>query len=67
MFKVVYQFADLEDDGYIYQIGDDYPRKGVEPLKERILELSSKNNKIGKPLIEEIKDRPKKKSAKADK
>lgn len=55
MFKVVYQFADLEDNSHVYDVGDDYPREGYEPSEERIAELSGSKNKIRKPLIEKVK------------
>lgn len=55
MYKVIYKFADLEDDSYVYEVGDTYPRKGLDPTDERIGELSGSENKIGKPLIEKVK------------
>ena len=68
MYKVIYKFADLEDDSYVYEVGDTYPRKGLNPTDERIGELSGFENKIGKPLIEKIEDKKKKSvSKKADK
>lgn len=63
MFKVVHDFYDLQDSDYIYHIGDKYPRDGHEVDSARIKELSGKSNKIGKVLIEEIKE-PVKKQAK---
>lgn len=59
MYKVVHEFKDLEDNNFIYGQGDTYPRaeKSIEEIsKERIKALSTKKNKIGKVLIEEIKD-----------
>ncbi len=51
-YVVIYEkFKDLEDNDYIYQKGDVYPREGLEPSKERIKELSTKKNKIGEILI----------------
>lgn len=55
MYKVIYKFADLQDSGHIYEIGDEYPREGHEPDESRIKELSGSGNKIGKPLIEKVK------------
>lgn len=54
MNKVIYKFKDLEDNGYIYEVGDTYPREGYEPTLKRIRELSGKKNKIGQPLIEAV-------------
>lgn len=48
-------FRDLQDNDHIYRVGDKYPRKG-RVAKARIDELSSTDNKIGKPLIEEINE-----------
>ncbi len=51
-YIVIYErFKDLEDNEYIYEKGDTYPREGLEPSKERIKELSTKKNKIGEILI----------------
>lgn len=60
MYKVIYAFADLMDNDYVYAVGDTYPRKGLKVSKERIHELASRENKIGRPLIEEV-EKPKKK------
>ncbi len=51
MYKVIERFADLLDSSYIYEVGDTYPRKGVQPTPERVEELCGNKNKIGKPLI----------------
>ena len=59
MYKVIERFMDLQDDNYIYKVGDAYPREGAGPTLERIRELASNSNKIGKPLIEEAAEKPK--------
>lgn len=56
MYRAVEQFADLRDDKYIYEIGMIYPRKGHNPSDERIKELASSENKVGKPVIEFFAD-----------
>lgn len=59
MFKVVHGFKDLKDNDYIYKKGDIYPREEIkleDVPKKRIKELSGTSNKIGKVLIEEIKE-----------
>lgn len=56
MYKVIKTFVDLQDGNYKYDIGDTYPRDGMSALPSRTKELASKNNKLGEPLIEEIKD-----------
>lgn len=50
-YVVVHRFKDLQDNNKIYRPGDKYNHVGK--LKERIAELTSKNNKIGKVLIKE--------------
>lgn len=70
MYRVIKAFVDLQDNNYSYNVGDEYPRKGMSVLPSRIKELASKKNRQGVPLIEEIPDEaetPKRrKSAKAD-
>ncbi|MBQ5825222.1 MAG: hypothetical protein IIW48_10515 [Clostridia bacterium] len=56
MYRAVEQFADLQDDKYIYEIGMIYPRKGHNPSDERIKELASSENKVGRPVIEFFAD-----------
>ena len=60
MWKVVKYFTDLQDGHYAYNVGDTYPRKGLNPSEERIVELSGSNNKQGVPLIKEVKQQRKK-------
>ena len=59
MYKVIKYFTDLQDNNYAYYVGDTFPRNGVEVGAERIAELSSDKNLRGVPLIEEIKENPK--------
>lgn len=56
MYKVTKHFTDLHDENYPYNVGDSYPRVGIEVTEERIKELAGCNNKQGTPLIEEVKD-----------
>ena len=56
-YRVINSFKDLEDNNHIYiKDKDIYPREGLEPTKKRIKELTTEKNKIGKVLIEEIKN-----------
>ena len=62
----------MQDNNFAYQVGDEYPRKGLSVLPSRIRELATDKNRQGVPLIEEIPekvDEPKKKKpvGKADK
>lgn len=73
MYKVIKYFEDLQDNEYPYNVGDIYPRSGLDANENRIEELSSTSNRQGQPLIEfvEMKDveevpkAPKKRSKKA--
>lgn len=58
MYKVIVRFMDLQDNNHIYEVDDTYPREESDPSFDRIRELASDSNKIGKPLIEEIKEEP---------
>ena len=44
----------MQDNNFAYQVGDEYPRKGMSVLQSRINELASSKNRQGVPLIEEI-------------
>ena len=69
-YKVIKFFTDMQDNNFAYNVGDEYPRKGMSVLPSRIKELAGSKNRQGCPLIEEIpevEETPKKKkSAKAD-
>lgn len=66
-YKVISRFADMLDDGYIYDVGDIYPREGLEVSDARYNELSSTRNKAGKTLITKIAEpKPKKQKTKKD-
>ena len=70
MYKVIKHFTDLQDNNFAYNVGDEYPRKGMSVLPSRIRELASDENRQGCPLIEEIPDveeKPKKKSKSVEK
>ena len=63
MYKVIHYFNDLQDDGYAYNVGDEFPHKGMTVTKERIAELTGRENKQGVPLIAEVKQKRAKKAA----
>ena len=73
MYKVIKHFTDMQDNNFAYNVGDEFPRKGMSVLPSRIKELASDKNRQGCPLIEEIpdvEDKPEKKiksTKKADK
>lgn len=57
MYRVIKAFVDLQDNNYKYDVGDTYPRKGLNVLQSRINELASDNNLQKTPLIEEIPEK----------
>lgn len=64
MYKVIKFFVDLQDNNQPYNVGDTFPRKGLEVSEERLAELASDKNKQGVPLIELIAETAPKKAAK---
>ena len=55
----------MQDNNFAYNVGDEYPRKGMSVLPSRIRELATDKNRQGVPLIEEIpdvEDKPEKKT-----
>lgn len=57
MYRVIEFFADLQDGGYAYHVGDKYPRDGVVVSEPRLRELAGSDNKRGMPLIKEIPEK----------
>lgn len=60
----------MQDNNFTYNVGDEYPRKGMSVLQSRIKELAGKKNRQGCPLIEEIPEKveePKKKTKSVEK
>lgn len=53
MYKVLHPFTDRED-GIVYKRGDTYPKGKRRVSKDRLEELMSAENALGKPLIEKI-------------
>ena len=64
MYKVIHEFADMQDGNHVYAVGDAYPKEGSKPSDKRVAELASNNNKIGQPLIELVDEKPKTKKRK---
>lgn len=56
MYRVLRDFADLQDNKHFYRTGDIFPRAGLDVSDERVAELASTRNKAGKVLIEAIDD-----------
>ena len=53
-YTTIVYFEDLTDKGYPYKVGDAYPRKGLNPSRKRIEELSTDKNIRGIPLISKV-------------
>ena len=64
MWRVISDFADLRDGGYVYRAGDNYPRSG-EADPDRVRELAGQSNKLGKPLLA-LEEAPRKGRKKAE-
>ena len=55
-YKVIHPFFDLQDkERHTYAVGDSFPHKG-EVSEERVAELTGNKNKLGKPVIELVKE-----------
>lgn len=57
MYEVIHFFTDLQDNEYPYNVGDLFPRDGLEVSEERLMELSGSNNLQRKPLIKKIEEK----------
>ena len=66
-YKVIHYFEDLQDFNHAYKVGDAFPRLGISVTEGRLKELSSKNNRRGKPLIEKVAEAEAKEVAKVEK
>lgn len=55
-YEVIRDFSDLQDDGYIYRVGDVFPHGDDVVDNARLLELSTTANKRGMILIKAVKE-----------
>ena len=55
-YKVINYFSDLQDNNFAYEVGDEFPRKGLKVSEERISELSGSENLQKKPLIAAVEE-----------
>ncbi|EHT3698282.1 hypothetical protein JL769_12280 [Staphylococcus pseudintermedius] len=56
-YEVLKTFKDLQDNDKLYEKGKTYPRPANKKVdEERILELSSSDNRQRIPLIKKIED-----------
>lgn len=58
MYEVIHYFTDLQDFNHPYNVGDIFPRDGMNVSEERLKELSGSKNKQHKPLIKLVEDKP---------
>lgn len=56
MYRVIVDFADLQDGKHYYHGGATYPRDGYVPGKDRIAQLLGSDNLMHRPLIVEVKE-----------
>ncbi|WP_145349683.1 hypothetical protein [Staphylococcus epidermidis] len=56
-YEVLHIFKDGQDKGKLYKPGDRFPKPANKKIDyERILELSTSDNRQGKVLIKEIEE-----------
>lgn len=56
-YEVLHKFIDLEDKKKVYNVGDTYPKPANKKVSnERLLDLSTSDNKRGKALIKEVEE-----------
>lgn len=55
-YRVIVNFKDLQDKGYFYKVGDEYPREGKRVSKKRLAELATDANRRKTPMIEELEE-----------
>ena len=60
MYKVIEYFEDLQDNSFAYNVGDEYPRKGLEVTKGIIEELATTQNRRKISLIKKVEEKQKK-------
>ena len=65
-YRSVINWHDLQDDNHVYLIGDEYPRKGLTPTRERIEQLCGRANLAKRPYIVKV-DEPKEPARKKEK
>lgn len=56
-YEVVEDFRDLQDNNKLYKKGDHYPLPANKKVtKKRLQELSTAENKAGRPFIKEVEE-----------
>lgn len=57
MYTVLHTFYDLKDCEHLYNAGESYPRDGYTPTDERVEELLTERNRMGKPMIQAVSEK----------
>ena len=57
-YRVIDTFADLKDNGYVYNKGDVYPRAGKILDEKRAAHLASDKTNRRKPVLEWVEEKP---------
>jgi hypothetical protein len=55
-YRVIKMFIDLKDNNRQYNVGDSFPRVGLNVSEKRLEELTTSNNRRGEALIEAVED-----------
>ncbi|MBG3873539.1 Rho termination factor N-terminal domain-containing protein [Staphylococcus sp. mip270_02] len=55
-YEVIKYFTDLQDNDYEYNVGDIFPRDGLQVTDERLRELSTDENRQRVSLIKPISE-----------
>ena len=66
-YRALIFFKDGKDNNRPYRAGDEYPRPGLAVSRERLEELATANNRMGRAVIEAIQEpveKPKAETAK---
>lgn len=63
MYRVTTAFCDLQDNNHLYSPGDAFPRNGVDVNGERIAYLAGNGNRLGVPVIAEVKEKARRKKS----
>lgn len=56
-YEALIDFKDGQDNNKVYKKGERYPKPAKKKIEdERLQELLSSNNKLGKPVIKELEE-----------
>ena len=55
-YVTLIRFRDIDDDGHVYEAGEEYPRAGYKPKAARIKALLTDGNKVKAPVIKDAEE-----------